>query len=144
MLALYWYAHNTAADADKCFLKETKESITHEDVKSTHLMFVVHVHFNLLESELVKEWSSNGWNLCRRRIYRWNTSYIVLSLLQVPWSSNSPLSLEPAQSWTCWQSQWGPSLPPTEQISFQCSFSDHTQRACKHKDDAWPSLQERT
>ena len=62
----------------------------------------------------------------------------------LPFTTTSPLSLEPAQSWTCWQSQWGPSLPPTEQVLVQCSFLDHTQRPCKHKDDAWPSLRERT
>ena len=55
-----------------------------------------------------------------------------------------PLSPEQAQSWTCWQSQWGPSLPPAEQVSFRCSFLGQSQRVCRHKDDAWPSLQEWT
>ena len=62
------------------------------------------------------------------------TTHHLLALL--------PQFLVQVQSCTSapWQSM--PSSPPTRQTSFQCSFLVHGQRASKHKDDAWPSLQE--
>ena len=59
-------------------------------------------------------------------------------------NSRIPWFLQTAPSCTVWVVQWVSSSLATEQTSYQCSFLDHTQRACKHKDGVWLDFQDWT